>query len=388
MLEHILFVTLNLVLLLVFVINARGANRYKSQNVIAKYYPSIIAFTLILGARYMRGNDYLHYQDVYNHGNDYEQKLFDWLNDTMHLFYISDTGIFFVYSLIFIVGATIIWDYYSSISKWLVPIFLICFILFDEWFIRQAVAYSFLFVFARYLFDSRQNFNKRFIYSSIFAFIAIGMHTATIIPLLAILLFYFFYSKPICYYYTIPLFLFATFYVQYSFNFSDLSVILNYVADNGSGHFAEYAKQDDQWFSADAIQQNFARNPIVKIIETIGEVSFLYLGYKVLKSPAIKNLKGYVDIKSLVVFFNVHVVGIIIVHSFFLLEIPKRIGQSMSIFWCFPFAFVLYNLKYMKLTVIDRLCCCGLAYFVYDYIKYLFFRTDAAYPYLFIWDKI
>ncbi len=388
MLEHTVFVTLNLMLLLVFFINARAANKWKSQNVIMKYFPSIIAFTLIMGARYLRGNDYRHYQDVYNHGNDFEQKLFDWLNDTMHLFYISDTGIFFVYSLIFIVGATIIWDYYSSISRLLVPIFLICFILFDEWFIRQAVGYSFLFVFVRYLFDSSLNNKKRLVYSSIFAFIAIGIHSSTIIPILAILLFYWFYSKPICYFYTIPLFLLATFYIQYSFNFSDFNFILNYVADNGSGHFAEYAKQDDQWFSADAIQQNYARNPIVKIFETMGEVSFLYLGYKVLKSPAIKNLKGYVDLKSLVVLFNVHVVGVIIVHSFFLLEIPKRIGQSMAIFWCFPFAFILYNLKIMKLTVLDRLCCCGLAFFIYDYIKYLFFRSDATHPYLFIWDKI
>lgn len=61
--EVFLYITLNLVLLFTFFVV--GKNAARTNHYFKAVFPAVLLFVLIQGSRYNRGNDYLHYVDVY-----------------------------------------------------------------------------------------------------------------------------------------------------------------------------------------------------------------------------------------------------------------------------------------------------------------------------------
>lgn len=377
--EHILFVVLNLITLFLFILV--GNNYRTSKNRFLTYLPAIISFSLLLGLRYNRGNDYMHYQDIYNEGMEYDQKLFSVFNDILHWLNVSDTGIFFFYSLIFILSSYCIIDYYKNISRQLIPMFLICFILFDEWFIRQAFGFCTVFFFMRFLFDTNYSIKKRILGCIVMGVATYYIHSANFLLIFIISIFYIFIHKPITYKITIPLYLIASLYFQSHMDFTLVNNILSLFS--GMNHYSEYFKEGSSWFSVDAANAMYLRNPIIKIYQLIGECSFLYLGHKYLSKSNNTSFE-----KSIVALFNTSVVGLILTQAFFTVEIPRRLGEMIGIVWCFPFAYLMSIVKIKREKLINGICIMCLSFFFYSYAKYLLFRNDAVYPYLFIWDKL
>ena len=136
--------------------------------------------------------------------------------------------------------------------------------------------------------------------------------------------------------------------------------------------------------SESGVNFDFSRNVILKPIEVISSILYLYLGYKILKSK--ETMMDTYKYRSIVILFNASFVGMCIYQGFFLLEIPRRLGEMIYVFWCVPMALIVNELLRSKPKSGHRLLVLGMIFFAYPYLKYLFFN-DSHVPYLFLWDK-
>ena len=198
-----------------------------------------------------------------------------------------------------------------------------------------------------------------------------------VLNILAII-FHFFIKIPFPPKLTIPMYLLASYYLQNHFDFSYLDGILSFLGEHND-KFSTYTDNADVWFDNDAKNAIYDRNSVVKIIQTLGECSLIYLGYRILQVR--KN-------KQILFFYNLFVIGAIFSQCFYSLEILRRMGDVMYWYWAFPLAYVLYYKKEVftlfKYKVVANLLFLTLLFFGYDYLKYLFMRPLGMYK--FIWD--
>lgn len=375
--QHLLFLIINF--LLFFVVLSTGYVIQKKKKLSFRHYtPLVIIYTIVLGARYKRGDDYEHYQEIYNKGMEYEQILFTWFNDSLHFLCFSDTGIFFVYAFVFIMCAYPLLKYYRETGKWLLPCFFVAFLLMEEVLVRQALAYSFLFVFLWGLFNNKLNSFKKLVICIFTAFIAIGIHTATLLPIAIIVVGFYLFRTPFNYKVTIPVYLFVSLYFQYNISFGRLNELFFLIS--GFNHFDVYVQEGSSWLSEEGINEAFARNIILKPFEVIGSCSYLFF--------ASKFLHRSIDVKqySINVLFNMSFLGMLVYQGFFLMEIPRRSGEMIYVFWFVPMAYILTRCKFKKEKLISKCLLLSMTFFAYPYLKYLFFN-DSHVPYLFLWDK-
>lgn len=379
--QHLIFLVFNSILMFTAIWTGLVFQKRHRLN-FSDYVGFVIVFSLILGLRYKRGDDYEHYQVIYNKGMEYEQFLFTKFNDVLHFFYVSDTGIFLIYALIFAICSYPFLKYYRSLGKWLLPFFLMSFILMEEVLVRQALAYAFFFIYLRFLFDEQFTIKIKLFSCLAMIYIATSIHTAMAFPILVITGFYFAYNKPINNKLSIPIYLFFALIFQYNVNFGILSVLFPLLS--GVEHFDVYVQEGSDWMSESGVNFDFSRNVILKPIEVISSILYLYLGYKILKSK--ETMMDTYKYRSIVILFNASFVGMCIYQGFFLLEIPRRLGEMIYVFWCVPMALIVNELLRSKPKSGHRLLVLGMIFFAYPYLKYLFFN-DSHVPYLFLWDK-
>ena len=380
---YAVYVFLNIVLLVIFIITGKNIEQSPKKNFWNLYLPAIISYTLILGARWMRGVDYKHYQDIYNYGLGYEQKLFSLINAFLNILGVDDIGIFFVYSFIFIFLAGFIIQYYRGIAIWLLPLFLFAFTSFDEWFIRQGLGYSFVFLFLKFLFEENYSIKKRFIGCILSILCACSIHSGNVFVIGVIILCYLLCRKPFDYRICIVLFLFSSYYFQYNMDFTYVNYFLNYI-QGFDARLDEYIKRGDDWFSIYASSDDYYRRGVIKLFQTLGECAFFYFANMAFKLN--KNVIDDYKVKSLIVLFNVYVIGSILGQMFFSVEIPKRVAMTIYILWCFPLAYTLYSIRFSKLNQIQKMLFLCLTFWCYEHFKYIFYRLDGVY--YFIWDRL
>lgn len=371
-----IYIFLNIVVLLIFVIVGQSIN---DKEYWKKSLWCILGFTLLLGLRLNRGNDYLHYIDVYKYDLESDQVLFGIINNALKAIDVGGHWIFLYYSLAFIIGAIVMLKEFRRYSKWLLPLFLISFINFSEYVIRQALGYTFIFLMVYYMLKDDVNLKKRVVRVLICLLAAYSIHSANLITGLIMIGVYIILKNPLPFKYTIPIYIFSSYFFASYFDLSRLNGILSFLGGINE-KFSSYTDNSDKWFSEDSMIEGFMRKPIVKVFQTYGECSLIYLGYLLLK---IKNDK------KILFTYNFYVIGTIFTQCFYTLEILRRMGDVMYMWWAFPLAYVLsyknilFQLEKNK-KVLLRLCFIGLFFFAYDYLKYLFFRENDMYH--FLWD--
>lgn len=341
----------------------------------------VVAFTLVLGLRLNRGNDYIHYMQVYLYDLEDNQVLFTAFNHFLKVIGTGPHWIFIWYSGAFVLGGAWIIRDYRTEAKWLFPLFLMSFVVFSEFMIRQAFGAAFLFFMMYSLMNNKASRKQRIIGTLFWLCVSYTIHSANLIPGVIIIGLYLVVYKPIPWQFSIPAYIVASYILQKNFDFSYLSDFLS-VLGNQNDKFSEYTTNSDKWFSADAMNEEWYRKPVVKVFETAGNIALLYLGYY---QAALFKKRKYVTV------YNLVVIGAIVEQSFFTIEILRRMGDAMYWFWCFPLASVLcYRqeiLGHVK-SAYKRMVVKGLyvllAFFVYDYLKYLFLRPLDMYK--FIWD--
>lgn len=375
-----IYIFLNLLMLAIFIIVGRNISRDKKHYWQHAIW-AVITFTLMLGLRLNRGNDYVHYMEVYRYNEEKNQWLFYSFNQFLKFLGTGGHWIFIWYSGAFIIGAAFLLKRFREYAYWLFPLFLMSFTYFSEYMIRQAFSFTFIFFMTHYLIDERTHLKKKTIQVLICLAVAYSIHSANVLIGLLIIVFYYFVRRPFPFVITIPAYIFASYVFSKIFDFSSLNVALSFLGGQDE-KFSQYTENADRWFSSEAVVSAWERNPIVKILETTGNCALMYLGSKLL---VLKQNKGMLTL------FNLFVFGAIFSQCFFTIELGRRMGDIMFWHWAFPLAFVLCNKSLLIKNTkkgfhqwIVNASYLALIFYAYDYLKYIFLRDAEMYH--FLWD--
>lgn len=414
------FILLNLILLCTFAtMGILIGGKYKHWWPIGL---CILVFTLVEGFRYGRGVDYLHYLDVYNYDLEDGQVLFTAFNRFLKAVGIPDIFCFIFYALIFICCAMRLMKEMKVYAKYLLPVFIICFTVFHESFIRQALGTSFVFLYIVQLNaiitdsvtaktgvnkkaksgrkknkeNSRKNPLKSFkdyALLVLLALVAYSIHSMLVITILVITVAFIFVRKPVKWYFSIPLLLIGKFIISKSFDWGSINGLLNALSGVNE-KFAAYSDNADRWFSDDAVKDQYTRNIIVQVLETIGNCAMFYLGAKLCEGLQKRNIEAktavvpcnwkYIRKDVLYVsLFNITLFGTILFQTFFNVELVRRISMSWSLFWFVPVSMILYYRNSKIFNKFDRTLMFALIFFIWDYFRFMFLWSHTP---LFIWD--
>lgn len=375
------YFSLNILLLLTFSI--AGWLISKSRSVYWKYANwCIIAFTLIQGCRYARGNDYFAYSNFFRLGIHEGNPFFAVINNALKFIGFNEYSCFLFYSFVFVFCGLIFLKDYRKYAKYLFPLFIIGFMRFEEYMIRQAFSYSFFFIYLKYLRkiqfeDAKLSFpkikNRYLLYCILAIVLILSIHTANIINILVVTSLFFFYPYPFTPLIAIPTYVLCVYVVPGIFDFSILQPALDFIAENNE-HAASYVKDADHWFSADGYNSIYKKNAISELFQVIGSSSLMFLGYKLIKSK-------FPTERLPSVFLNTFIIGICIESAFNELEILNRIGFVLDLLGFIVLGFVLYY-KPLQRNLFYKLCYLSLTWFLYNYLKYLFMPDKT----MFIWD--
>lgn len=382
----IVYLFLNLILFVVFRFQGRNISineeRYKSYALYA-----CVAFTLISGSRYMRGNDYGHYVEVFNHGfgDSHYTPIFTAFNDLLKYLGFSAYSAYYFYALVFIVCSFVFLSRFKKYANYTIPLFLVSMLVFNEYQIRQALGFSFVFIFLHYLFNIDLSGSKihlvfkvntlEVVICFICFIITLGIHKANVLYLCLFAIFYIFIKKRIHYCISIPLVFLSSYFLGTFFDYSLLTPLLNIIA--GEDEIMQgYVDNSHVWFSAEGGNDLYDRNPIVKVMECIGYSAIYYYGYKAIDFFEHRQIG--------ITIFNLFVCGSLFMITFRRIELMNRMGANLNNFWFFVMAIILYYRQYLFTSSVKRIFSIFLFFFYYAYLKYLFF--PAIDKTKFLWD--
>lgn len=362
----ILYISINLMLLFVFII--AGYNVSKGGSYWRNAYVCIVMFVLVFGSRYNRGHDYAHYVDAYLHGDEGHEYLFTAFNTFLReVLKLSKYLIFYIYSVPFIICGFKFLKNFKVLSRWLFPLFLISMTYFEEYEIRQAFGFSFVFLFLDEFINKRHSLKHKFLLCIVYCFLIIGIHSANILFVLIFLLTYFVIKRVIPYYLSISLLLFATYIFPNIYDISYLNPLFDILGTSGNTKFAQYTEGNaaEAWFGESALQLDNARNPVIQFFELLANSALFYFSCKSLKA------NDKTALFLIIALTNLYIIGHIGRQAFLYLEILNRMASMFQRMWFIPLAIVLAKQRFTKLNTFGRLSYLAMFFIFYEYIKYL-----------------
>jgi len=376
------YILINIFLLGMFV--DAGRNIASGNRQFPGMLACIIFFSVVLGLRFGRGNDYFHYIDVFVNDLEPTQKFFTAFNNVLKFFSISPFAIFFFYALFFISTGLLLVNNFKNLGKYLYPFFLVAFIVFEEFCIRQAFGFSFVFL---YIISLHQFFiektKQRFFLVIIFASIACSIHSANIITITLISLIYLFSFIQLPWKYLVLFYLFSKYFVSNHFDFSWLEQMFTFLS-NSDSKFEHYVETSEYWFTKDAADDIYSRNYFISILESVANCALIYLTAVMLKRMNIdygNSLKN--NYKLIIALFYCYFWGTCFLQVFHNLELFRRIFNPLYYFWCFPLAFVMTNKSQFLTKTEQKMLFPIWIFWGYEYFRYLFMRNGQT---LFLWD--
>lgn len=378
---NIFYTVVNLLLFAVSVIVGNNVQNKKSG-----YVANSLIFTLfysfILGLRYKRGNDYIHYVEVFKFDLEDKQVVFTWFNDVLETIGVGPYSCFIVYAAVLCICFFVFLTDYKKYARWMVPLFLISFIWFEEFVIRQCFSWSFVFIFLKLLsvlnrYQEQSKVSKAvkiriYIGLIIVSYVIYGTHSANLFIVLVVLIFYVI-NRIIPWKVAVPIYIFATYFFSTVFKGDFISQYLLLIQGFDS-KLDGYANEGEKWFDT-TNDIGDVRGGAIKLLETWGTVALIYFGHKVYE---FHRNRFYIMI------YNTFVFGTILRHAFFHLEILNRLGLILEILWFVPLSFIAADYKTMKLSKFETWFRIGLVWYVFEYVKYIAFRS--ADRMLFLWD--
>ena len=294
---------LNLLLLLIFIIagNKISFGRKKEKYI----WICFIVFTFVLGSRYLRGNDYLRYQHTFLYDDDESQIIFTAINRFLRGIGIGKYYFLYIYSIPFIVCALTFMKNLKIYARYLFPAFLLSFIFFNEYCIRQALGFSFVFMYMYYLFEKdntlkNENVYKKWIFCLFYAILAYGIHSVNALSIAIITIIYIFSFTTISWKLSILGYIFAAFFFMSFFDWSYLENALMLIGGI-SDKFSAYTNRGVLFFSENAFQEDYSRSTLGQLCSAISHCSLFYLGDKTIRSKC--------NSRMFYTLFNVYVVG-------------------------------------------------------------------------------
>lgn len=416
------YLFLNILLLGVFAYNGY---RVSSEGNFWKHaFWCIIIFSFVQGTRYMRGNDYLGYAHTFEIADKAKTNLtFAYINQFLALLGFSKYSCFLAYAFVFSLCGMSFLKNFEKYAQWTFPLFILGFMMNQEYMIRQMFSYSFFFLYLNNLFKIETPLvpnintnNKHLFLCTLWGGLCFAIHSANAINIFVFTLFFIFVKKPIHYFITIPIYLSSVYVLPEIINYNWIEVLVTAFSDQNE-MVSRYAENASLWFTEKAIDDIYTRNYYVQLFESIGTSALLFLGYKTisLRSKELTQIQiddediddKYIDNediekqyetiyetefehkeklfdgKTMTVFFNTVFIGVCIVSVFREIELLNRIGDVMRLMWCMVLAFVMYSRQSLTDLYKFRIVYLFLLWYGYEYLKYLFFRGNMT---LFIWD--
>lgn len=375
----LVYIILNIFLLTVFVIVGNKVS--KGSRFWGNAIWCVISFSLIQGLRYGRGTDYYHYSLQFVYRDVDTNPFFNTFNFLLESIGINRYSCFVIYAFFFVTCGMCFLKQYRKYAKYTFPCFLIGFMYFNEYVIRQAFSFSFVFLYLTCLFKWNLKFNyfvKHKVYLVLlilFAFLSISIHSANIITLFVFTFLYYFVRFPIHYYVTVPIYFLCVYILPSIFDFSYLQPLLNFVGDYNE-RALDYVSNSEKWFSLKGADNIYTRNVYVQVFEFVGTSSLFFLGYKTIKNKSTNCL-------AMSTMLNVFFIGVSIQSLFRNLEILNRIGHVLYYIGFIVLAIVLYYKPKIQRSEL-KFYYASLVWFLYDYLKYVFFPNPLFIKY--IWD--
>lgn len=370
------YIVLNLLLLLVFFLV--GKNISKGGNYWKSAVWAILFFTFISGSRFARGNDYMHYIDVYQWDLEAEQYVFTWFNHVLKALSVQGYFIFYFYAFVFVSCMMVFLQPFKKYANVVFPLALMATLAFEEFQIRQAFGFSMVFLFTYELMFAQHKKKTKLLLCALYFILCIGIHSGNVFILLLIIFFYLLFRRPIPLVFSIPAYIIASYIISNLGDLGFLQPIMDFLNSGDSdSKISQYAGNADRWFSADAYDDIYTRNPIVKVFETLGNIALLYFGYKdIVKTKADTWLKT---------FYNMFIVGTLLQKGFMNLEILNRMGGDIMIFWFIPLAHIIKDRKLIlkRTNFFEKIFLIFLLWWLYGYAKYIFYPQKMT---LFLWD--
>ena len=401
-----IYIILNLLLLFVFFV--AGSNVSQGDSYWDNALLCVITFVFVLGSRYMRGHDYAHYIDAYLHGDKGHEFLFTWMNKSLQeVVGVSKYMIFYIYAIPFILAGFKFLQNFRKESIWMFPVFLIAMIYFEEYEIRQAFGFTFVFLFLDEIINKNHTKKKKILICLIYILLSIGIHSANILFIVAVILLFFLLKSVISWQITIPCLFFASYIFPELYDISYINPILNILGASGNAKFEQYTQGNaaEAWFGETALQMENARNPIIKVLDFFANSALFYFSCKLYDRK--KRILGYIRIIRtkhprfyysfnmlmerniskeilIVTLINLYIIGDIAKQAFLYLEILNRLAGMFQRMWFVPFVLVIFSLRFSKLNVVEKLAYCMMLFLFYDYAKYLFAPIEGYTK--FLWD--
>lgn len=375
----IIYIFINLLLLLTFVLG--GYNIKRGDSYWKNALSCSFVFILVMGTRYGRGNDYFHYVEVYLNGDNSSQYSFLLFNGLLkNILGIGRYFIFYVYAIPFILCGFKFLKNFQKIANIIFPLFLISMTYFEEYEIRQALSFSFVFLFMDTFLNIRQLNLKKVSELALYFMGTLLIHSANILFIIVFLGLIYGYRKVINYKVAIPLLLFCAYVFVKYYDISYIMPILNLLGGLDQ-KFAQYSQGNaaEAWFGTEAFQLENARNPLIQFMEIVGNSSLFYFSYKLIKN------KNTVKDKSILSFTNMYILGYCGKQAFLYLEILNRMSGLFQRMWFIPLSVVLTTIRFSKLSLIEKIMYISMILVMYDYLKYLFFPNPNMD--MFLWDK-
>jgi len=370
------YIVLNLLLLLVFFLV--GKNISKGGNYWKSAVWAILFFTFISGSRFARGNDYMHYIDVYQWDLEAEQYVFTWFNHVLKALSVQGYFIFYFYAFVFVSCMMVFLQPFKKYANVVFPLALMATLAFEEFQIRQAFGFSMVFLFTYELMFAQHKKKTKLLLCALYFILCIGIHSGNVFILLLIIFFYLLFRRPIPLVFSIPAYIIASYIISNIGDLGFLQPIMDFLNSGDSdSKISQYAGNADRWFSADAYDDIYTRNPIVKVFETLGNIALLYFGYK-----DIVKIKADTWLKT---FYNMFIVGTLLQKGFMNLEILNRMGGDIMIFWFIPLAHIIKDRKLIlkRTNFFEKIFLIFLLWWLYGYAKYIFYPQKMT---LFLWD--
>ena len=366
-------------MLAIFIVAGQNVLLHKTYS--GSVFICTLSFALVQGLRYMRGNDYIRYLHTYLHDDDPDQRLFTLLNQFLRNIGIGQHFFLIVYAAIFMACVMHFLKPYRLYAKYAFPLSLMAFLTFNEYVIRQALGFSFVLLSISEIIKLRQlqkqNTYARKMYSIYFRIIcfsgiAFSIHSVSIVIIAGVFAISLF-PIAIPWYVASIVYSLVVFYISESFDWNMLGPALEIIANNGDQLTSTYASNSEAWFSGNT-NEEWGRNPVIKLLDLVGHWSLFFLMCKVIKRE-----KHHADF---VLFYNTFVVGSCFFQLFFLNEILRRTAEPFHFFWFICLSIVLCNFKTLKLKF-KSFIYLFLIFWIWDYVRYLFFRGEST---MFIWD--
>ena len=376
----IIYLGLNLILLVSFIVC--GKRMSNGEKFTLNALLCIVVYSIVLGLRYNRGYDYFHYINHYLYGyTEGKQYVYVLLLNVMKVLGIGKHYIFVIYSLIEMLCAFLFLKRYKKYGTYIVPFFLLSTIVFNEYAIRQALGFSFAFLCIDSFFDilgQKQLLNKesivRLVKIVVLFAISYSIHSVCGFVLIIIFLIAIFLRNTVPIIVSVPSLIFSVFFFQQWIDYSWFEKIISlFSSDERLSH---YVNEYDQWFTNDASNDRFTRNSIVMVFELLGSISLFYFANKTIQEK-------YTYKKDFICLYNVFVIGVIFLNCFRNIELFQRIAQNIYLFYFFAISLVLYHRTEIIKSSREKILGVFLVWWVYDYVKYLFFRGEMT---QFIWD--